>query len=88
MRLRAKTDPVTIAWARARGARIQVHCLRCCKMTVIGLDRFADHELIPDLTRHHTFRCTRCGSTNSETRPDYPEFGSGNLTWYGLTKAE
>ncbi|MBG6173067.1 phage FluMu protein Com [Labrenzia sp. EL_208] len=79
---------MTIAQAKEQSAGIQVHCLRCAKVNVIGLERFAHHELIPDLARRYTFRCTRCGSVSAETRPDYPEFGGRSLTWYGLQKVD
>lgn len=82
----APLDPITIAFAKQNCTGIQVHCLKCQQMTVIGFDRFQDDELVIDLPKRRRFRCTRCAKTWVETRPQYPYRGD-KRDWIGLEKS-
>lgn len=80
-------DPVTIAFAKAHCTGVQVHCMRCQNFVVIGFDAFHDEWLVMDLPRHKRFRCSRCGGSWVETRPDYPSIDH-RRSWHGLEKAD
>lgn len=78
-------NPITIAFARKNAVCIEVHFLRCANVAEFGFDRFGDDELVMDLPRRRRFRCSRCGGTKVETRPQYP-FRSDRRFYLGLAK--
>lgn len=83
----ANIKPITISEARELCDGVQVHCLRCANMTVLGLDAFDDREVIAALSKRRRFRCARCGNKWVETRPNFKQ-SSSPVTWYGLTKRD
>ncbi|WP_150524235.1 hypothetical protein [Roseibium sediminis] len=68
-----KYEPVTITWAKDHCTGIEIHCMKCAYMEIVGFDGYGDSETIPDLPKSRTYRCPRCGSTEIQTRPRYPQ---------------
>ena len=65
-------NAVTIAWLIAERMQMGVYCQKCARHVVLNPAAlpFAVETPVPSLAGR--FKCTRCGSTMTEVRPEYP----------------
>jgi Zn finger protein HypA/HybF involved in hydrogenase expression len=66
-----RPPPVTIGALIRDGMKLEVHCRKCAKFALLdpaGLG-FAPGTAVPSLQGR--FKCTRCGSKETEARPHF-----------------
>jgi len=66
-------DAVTLAWLIDEHMDVGLHCQPCGRHVVVQVRSlpFALETPVPALGGR--FRCTRCGSSKSEARPEWPK---------------
>lgn len=81
-----KFGPVTLGDLIDAKRGLAVHCIQCgrCKVIVPDSLPFLKSKAVPDM--RGAFKCSRCGSTQTEARPDYSDFAPA-LTGYSLPVA-
>ena len=69
-------NAVTIGWLIAERMGMGVHCQKCARHVVMdpATLHFAPETPVPSLAGR--FKCTRCGSKQTEARPEWPSRGS------------
>jgi len=71
-------EPMTLAWCRALGIRsVDATCDRCRYQATINAERWPDEMPVPDVGLR--LRCSRCGSREIETRPNWLEYRASGM---------
>jgi hypothetical protein len=73
-------NAVTVADLIERAMQLGVHCLTCGRHRVIEPATLPLASAAPVPSLAGRFKCTRCGSRQTEARPEYPS--EGRLTGY------
>lgn len=68
-------DAVTIAWLIERGLDAGLHCYPCGRHVVVKPAALPFAADTPMPAMEGRFRCTRCGSTKTAARPEWPDEG-------------
>jgi hypothetical protein len=76
-------DALTIGRLLELGLPLSIHCHRCGRCELFNADAFGLPltTFVPALEGR--FRCTRCGSRQTEARPEYqrPRAGAAATAW-------
>ena len=69
------TDPVTFGWLIEKGMNVGLHCHPCGRHVVVPVRSLPFALETPVPATAGRFKCTRCGSRQTETRPEWPNEG-------------
>jgi hypothetical protein len=69
------SDPVTFGWLIERGVDVGLHCFRCGRHAVLKVSSLPFALATPVPSTAGRFKCTRCGTRQTEARPEWPNEG-------------
>jgi hypothetical protein len=72
---RAHLDPVTFGWLLGRAMDVGLHCFPCGRHVVVPVRSLPFGHETPVPAKAGRFKCTRCGSRQTEARPEWPNEG-------------
>ena len=69
------SDPVTFGWLIERGLDVGLHCFPCSRHAVVPVRSLPFAIETPVPASAGRFKCTLCGSRQTEARPEWPNEG-------------